>query len=98
MRFIFLRANYFEGDQKPANDTPISGTLGGDCTGIIDFPFLGGIQPYVYYPENCSVVMSTAGNVFQNRNDRCSGNFFQLKRFQVIQNKNTCLKAETNLK
>ena len=98
MRFIFLRANYFEGDQKLADDTTINGTLQGDCTGIINFPFLGGIQPYVYYLENCSVVMSTTGNVFQNRNDRCPGKFFQLKTFQVMQNKNTSLKAEANLK
>ena len=79
MRFLFIRANYFEGDEQPVEDTPINGTLEGDCTGIINFPFLGGIQPYAYYPENCSVVMSTTGNVFQNRNDRCPGNFFSIE-------------------
>ena len=96
MRLQFIRANYFEGDEQLVEDTPINGTLEGDCTGIINFPSLGGIQPYAYYPENCSVVMSTTGNVFQNRNDRCPGNFFQLKTFQIIQIKNTSLKVETN--
>ena len=51
MRFLFLRANNFEGDQHPVEDTSINGTLEGDCTGIINFPFLGGIQPYAYYPD-----------------------------------------------
>lgn len=76
MAFLFLRANYFEGNQQTTKDIPINVTLEGDCTGMINLPFLGGIQPYSYCPDNCSVVMSVTGNVFQNRNNECPGNFF----------------------
>lgn len=76
MTFLFLRVNYFEGNQQTTKDILINGTLEGGCTGIINFPFLGGIQPYACYPDNCSAVMPSTGNVFQNRNNECPGNVF----------------------
>ena len=78
MWIFFLRANYFEGNREPDADTPTNGTLEGDCTGIFNNPFLGGVQPYVYYPENCTIAMSTSGNVFQNRDNDCPGIYFSL--------------------
>lgn len=59
-----------------ADNPPINGTLENDCSGTINFEFLGGIQPFQYFPDNCSIVMSTTGNVFRARSAECIGNIF----------------------
>ena len=59
-----------------ADNPPVNGTLENDCSGKINFEVLGGIQPFQYFPENCSIVMSTTGNVFRARSAECIGNFF----------------------
>ena len=59
-----------------ADNPPVNDTLENDCSRKINFEFLGGIQPFQYFPENCSIVMSTTGNVFRARSAECIGNLF----------------------
>lgn len=77
------QANIFQGShQISGTDPPISGTLEGDCTGLIDFPFLGEVQALKFFPENCSIVMAATGNVFHNRDNDCPGNTNLFKNFR----------------
>ena len=76
-----LRIHHFTGvcqTQFYNPDNIINGTLGGDCTGLFNFPLLGGIQPFVYYPGNCSIFMLITGNVFQSKGSGCVGNGYLL--------------------
>ena len=66
----------------PGNDPPISRTLEGDCTGLIDFPFLGEVQAFQFFPENCSILMAATGHVFHNRDNDCPSNISLLKNFR----------------
>ena len=59
-----------------ADNPPLNGTLENDCSGTINFELLGGVQPFQYFPDNCSIVMSTTGNVFRARSAECIGNVF----------------------
>ena len=66
IRINVFVANFIHGiHQVAGTSTPINGTLEGDCTGLINFPALGGVQPFVYDPGDCSITMSTTGNVFE---------------------------------
>ena len=58
--------------------TPISGTVEGDCTGSIDFPQLGGVQPFAYHRKNCSITMSSTGIILQSRESECPGNIIDV--------------------
>lgn len=72
-----LFGNNFHGlYQNPKPDTPINGTLEGDCTGSFNFHLLGGVQPFSYFPENCSMAMLTAGKLFRSKEPECIGNLF----------------------
>ena len=71
-----FKTNIFHGfHQIPDPDLPINGTLEGDWTGLFSFPHHGGVQRFVYHPENCSIVMLTTGHVFQSRETECLGNY-----------------------
>ena len=72
-------ANYFYGaHQISGPDPPIIGTLEGDCTGLVNFPFLGGVQPIEYDPTDCSITMSSTGEVHRTR-DSCNAWIFVIK-------------------
>ena len=65
-------ANYFHGGhQIPGPDPPVNGTLEGYCTGLINFPFWGGVQPIEYDPTDCSITMSSTGEVYRTT-DTCN--------------------------
>ena len=71
-----FKTNIFHGfHQIPGLDLPINGTLEGDCTGLFNFPHLGGVQRFVYHPKNCLIVLLTTGHVFQSRETECLGNY-----------------------
>ena len=71
-----FETNIFHGfHQIPGPDLPVNGTLEGDCTGLFNFPHLGGVQHFVYHPENCSIFMLTTGHPFQSRETECLGNY-----------------------
>ena len=83
LRVKSYQANIFQGShQIPGTDPPISGTLEGDYTGLTDFPFLGEVQAFQFFPESCSIVMATTGHVFHNRDNDCPGNASLLKNFR----------------
>ena len=72
-----LQKNTFTGTSRTQFSnliTPISGTVDRDCTGSIDFPQLGGVQPFAYDRENCSITMPSTGIVLQSRESECPGN------------------------
>lgn len=71
MRITLFSGNYIHGNHiiiGPDLDPPINGTLEGDCTGLINFPLLGGVQVFVYNPSGCSITMLTTGNIFESFN------------------------------
>ena len=39
----------------------------------MNFDLLGGVQPFEYFPDNCSIVMLKTVNVFRSRQDECLG-------------------------
>ena len=69
---------YFRGAKliSGADNPPINGTLENDCSGSINFELLGGVQPFQYFPDNCSIVMSATGNVFRSKLAECLGKVF----------------------
>ena len=71
MRITSFSGNYIHGKHIIIGtdlDPPINGTLEGDCTGLINFQFLWGVQPFIYNPSDCSITMSTTGNIFESFN------------------------------
>ena len=71
-----LQKNIFTGISRTQFSnliTPISGTIEGDCTGSVDFPQLGGVQPFSYHRESCSINMSSVGIVLESRESECAG-------------------------
>lgn len=69
---MFRGAHSVAGVDNP----PLNGTLEDDCSGTINFEFLGGVQTFQYFPDNCSTVMSITGNVFRARSTECIGNIY----------------------
>ena len=72
-----LNTYFFTGisqTQFSGSNPAISGTLDGDCAGSINFPLLGGGQPFTYHRHNCSFVILTTGDVLQSRETGCTGN------------------------
>ena len=69
MRISSFSGNYIHGVHIISGpNTPINGTLEGDCTGLINFPLLGEVQSFVYNPSDCSITMSATGNIFESSN------------------------------
>ena len=74
IRISSQSGNLFRGThQIPGPDLLLNGTLEDDCTGLMNIDLLGPVQPFQYFPDNCSIVMLTTGNVFRSREDECLG-------------------------
>ena len=58
----------------PDPDPTLTGTLNDGCTGWFDdFGIFGGIQPFIYNTDTCSIIFLNTGNVFRSRRTECTG-------------------------
>lgn len=77
IRILTLTGNMFTGryiTPGPDPDPTLTGTVDDSCIGSFDnFGGFGGIQPFMYNADTCSIIFLNTGNTFRSRRTECTG-------------------------